>query len=661
MLNRLLQLPRYQKRLVTLFSDSLFIPVAFWLALSLRHESLYVIEDASIYLVGLLTLVASLLMFVKLGLYRAVIRYMSNHAMAAVFAGASVSALALAGSGFMLQAPVPRSVPFIYWCLAVIFIGGSRMAVRSLVHRKLVKKKERVLIYGAGKAGLQLSSVLFHGRDLRPVAFLDDNPRKHNTIVNGLAVYSPAELQKVIDKHDVSTVLLALGHAPRSKRAEILRYLESFQVKVQTMPSIHDVVTGKAKIEEIRDVEIEDLLGRDEVVADHDLLAQCITGKSVMVTGAGGSIGSELCRQIVRLKPKCLVLLELSEFALYEIEQELQELNESLRLGVELHALLGSVQKQHRMEIIMRSFNVDTVYHAAAYKHVPMVEHNIIEGVRNNVFGTWFCAEAAVAAKVATFVLISTDKAVRPTNVMGATKRFSELVLQGLAQRQDTTRFSMVRFGNVLGSSGSVVPRFRKQIHAGGPVTVTHPEITRYFMSIPEAAQLVLQAGSLGEGGDVFLLDMGQSVRIADLAKKLIRLMGLELKDENNPEGDIEIQYTGLRPGEKLYEELLIGDNPMPTTHPRIMRACERSLPWNEVEGLLDQLDKYCHLFDCESVRELFHQAPLDYYPSGELSDLIWNCSTESWRTAGTTRLTAAAYTEHEAHEEPQRSARKLA
>lgn len=625
MFEKLIYLPRYQKRLVSLLSDSVFLPFAFLLAMSLRLEQIYLPTRPEVWLTGLITLVVSLITFAKLGLYRAVIRYMSNHAMMAVLTGASVSSFVLMTVGYVLEAGIPRSVAVSYWCFTVVFVGGSRMMVRSWVHRGYVRQTERVLIYGAGKSGLQLSSMLFHGKDVRPVAFVDDDHSKNGSVINGLRVYPPSALEGLIRKYGVKSVLLALGHTPRSRRAEVLRFLESFQVKVQTMPDIADVVSGKAKIEEIKDVDVEDLLGRDEVAADTRLLGRCITGKSVMVTGAGGSIGSELCRQIVRLKPTCMVLFELSEFGLYEIEQELSEFIARENLSIELHALLGSVQHQHRLEVIMRSFNVDTVYHAAAYKHVPMVEHNVIEGVRNNIFGTWFCAEAAIQAKVSTFVLISTDKAVRPTNVMGATKRFAELVLQGLSARQAMTRFCMVRFGNVLGSSGSVVPRFRKQIQAGGPVTVTHPDITRYFMSIPEAAQLVLQAGSMGEGGDVFLLDMGASVRIADLAKKLIRLMGLEVRDEQNPDGDIEILYTGLRPGEKLYEELLIGDNPMPTTHARIMRACEKSLAWQEVEALLDQLDKYCHLFDCEGVRELLHEAPLGYTPTSDISDLIWN------------------------------------
>lgn len=625
MLQKLLYLPRYQKRIVSILTDLICLPFALWLALSLRLDQFYFTQDFSVLAVGMVTVLSSIFVFARLGLYRAVIRYMSNHAMVAIASGVSISALVFGALVFAFQAPIPRSVPIIYWCLAMIFVGGSRMVVRSLVHRRVMKTKERVIIYGAGKSGLQLSSILFHGKQLQPIAFVDDDKIKHGSILNGIRVYSPQSLPEVIASHNAKTVLLALGHAPRSQRSLVIRYLESFPVVVQTIPQINDVVSGKARIEEIHDVEIEDLLGRDEIAPDRQLLSDCIHKKSVMVTGAGGSIGSELCRQIVRLKPVKLVLFELSEFALYQIEREISQYVAKKGLSIEVHAVMGSVQKEHRMEVIMKTFNVETVYHAAAYKHVPLVEQNVIEGVRNNVYGTWYCAEAAIRAQVETFVLISTDKAVRPTNIMGATKRLSELVLQGLSQRQSLTRFCMVRFGNVLGSSGSVVPLFRNQIKEGGPVTVTHPEITRYFMTIPEAAQLVLQAGSLGEGGDVFLLDMGEQVKIADLARKLIRLMGLEVKDDANPEGDIEIAYTGLRPGEKLFEELLIGDNPMPTSHPRIMKAREKSLSWGEVEALLTQIDKYSHSFDCESVREILLKAPLGFNPSDAINDLIWN------------------------------------
>ena len=595
------------------------------LAFSLRHDTLFLPTSFEIVSVLVITVVMSLFAFTRLGLYRAVIRYMSNHAMRAVLGGVTFSALALAVSAFFLGAEMPRSVPIIYWCLALVFVGGSRMTARSLVHSRIVRDKECVIIYGAGKSGLQLSSVLFHGKQMQPVAFIDDDESLQGSILNGIRVYSAASLPTVLAKYSAKTVLLALGHAPRSQRSLVIRFLETYPVVVQTIPDMNDVVSGKAKIEEIKDVDIEDLLGRDEVAPDRELLSECITRKTVMVTGAGGSIGSELCRQIVRLNPNKLVLVDSSEYALYEIERELKKYLRKKDLSIELHAVMGSVQKLNRMTQVMKSFSVDTVYHAAAYKHVPLVEQNVIEGMRNNVFGTWYCAEAAIAANVENFVLISTDKAVRPTNVMGASKRLAELVLQGLAKRQSTTRFCMVRFGNVLGSSGSVVPLFRDQIKQGGPVTVTHPEITRYFMTIPEAAQLVLQAGAMGEGGDVFLLDMGQSVKIDDLARKLIRLMGLEVKNEDNPDGDIAIEYSGLRAGEKLYEELLIGNKPMPTAHSRIMRGREISLDWGDVKVLLDRIDDLSKDFDCKGVRNLLMMAPLDYKPNDELSDLVWN------------------------------------
>ena len=625
MLNKLLYLPRYQKRLVSMLIDSLCLPFALWLALSLRLDLIFVPNDTKILFVAFITVFSSVFIFARLGLYRAVIRYMSNHAMLAIIMGVSFSALVLAAIGFVSHAPIPRSVPIIYWCLALIFVGGTRMVARSLVHRGMMKAKEKVIIFGAGKSGLQLSSILFHGKQLQPIAFVDNDASKQGSILNGIRVYSPDALPVVISKYGAHRVLLALGHAPRSDRSQVIRSLELYPVVVQTVPQINDVVSGKARIEEIRDVEIEDLLGRDEVSEDRESLSGCIANKVVMVTGAGGSIGSELCRQIIKQKPSKLVLFELSEFALYQIEQEISQVILKKCLKIEVHAIMGSVQKQHRMEVIMKSYAVNTVYHAAAYKHVPLVEHNVIEGVRNNVFGTWYCAEAAIKANVETFVLISTDKAVRPTNIMGATKRLSELVLQGLSKRQEKTRFCMVRFGNVLGSSGSVVPLFRRQIKEGGPVTVTHPEITRYFMTIPEAAQLVLQAGSMGDGGDVFLLDMGGQVKIADLAGKLIRLMGLEVKDDENPDGDIEIHYTGLRPGEKLYEELLIGNDPLATDHPRIMKAREISLAWQEVENILEQIDQFSHFFDCQAVRDVLLDAPLGYNPSNNIDDLVWN------------------------------------
>ncbi|ARU56031.1 polysaccharide biosynthesis protein CapD [Oleiphilus messinensis] len=657
MINLLFKLPRRQKRIVSVCADLVFLPLAFWAAMSLRLDQFYNpfvavpgiepelqvlrtmlgLSDGlqlKVILVLLFTVSASVLIFIRLGLYRAVIRYMSNHALIAVLTGVSISALVLAASSFVGQTNIPRSVTLIYWCLALLFVGGSRMVIRSIFQHQMMKAKERVIIYGAGSSGLQLSSVLYQGNQFQPVAFIDDSPIRQGSILNGLRVYPPPFLSKTIDRYGANRILLALGETSRAQRSVILRFLEGLPVMVQTIPSMSDILSGKATIAEVRDVEVEDLLGRDEVEPDSALSGSCITDKVVMVTGAGGSIGSELCRQILNHNPKGLVLFEISEYALYALHQELETYVTKNALSVELKAVLGSVQKEHRLEVIMQTFGVQTLYHAAAYKHVPMVEHNIVEGVRNNIFGTWYSAEAAIRAKVETFVLVSTDKAVRPTNVMGASKRMAELVLQALAKRQTGTRFCMVRFGNVLGSSGSVVPLFREQIKAGGPVTVTHKDITRYFMTIPEAAQLVLQAGAMGEGGDVFVLDMGEPVKIADLAKKMIHLMGSEVRDDQHPDGDIEIAYTGLRPGEKLYEELLIGENARGTQHPRIMKAQEKSLAWPDTAALLDELDRACHIFDCDRVRDLLVQAPTDFMPNTDIEDLVWQ---------STLRLEAAA------------------
>ena len=624
MFEYILNLPRYQKRIVSVVTDSVFILLALWLSICIRLEIFYIPNNKLVIGSFVLTLAVTIGVFIRLGLYRAVIRYLSNHALIAVVSGVSVSALIFSASSFLLKAPVPRSAPFIYWGLALLFVGGSRMLVRSYVHQTKRKLKEKVIIYGAGTSGIQLANALFQGEEFQPIAYVDDNKTREGSVFQGLRVHNPAQLSKLIEKHGVNKLLLAIGSAPHSQRSLILRYLEPLPIQVQTIPNMAEVISGRARIEEIKDIEIEDLLGRDPIAPNNELLDAFIKDKVVMVTGAGGSIGSELCRQIIQHKPKELVLFELSEFNLYTTHSELQTLINEHQLDVDLKPVMGSVQREHRLEVIMRTFNVQTVYHAAAYKHVPLVEHNVVEGVRNNIFGTWYAAEAAIKAKVETFVLISTDKAVRPTNVMGASKRMAELVLQGLSKRQHTTRFCMVRFGNVLGSSGSVVPLFRKQIKKGGPITVTHPDIIRYFMTIPEAAQLVLQAGNMGEGGDVFVLDMGAQVKIADLARKMVHLMGLEVKEEGNPEGNIEIAFTGLRPGEKLYEELLIGDDPQGTGHPRIMKAQELALKWDEVRDVLGRLDKACHTFDCDKVRAILEETPLGFAPNSNMEDLVW-------------------------------------
>jgi FlaA1/EpsC-like NDP-sugar epimerase len=465
---------------------------------------------------------------------------------------------------------------------------------------------------------------MLSGSNFEPVAFVDDKRALISRRINGITVHSSVELPHLIRSLGIRRLLLAMPAASRRRRQEILSSLEDLEVHVQSVPELSDVISGRARIDELRDVDVNDLLGRDPVPPIQSLFRSCIEGKSVMVTGAGGSIGSELCRQIIMLSPSKIVLFELSELALYSIDQELRKIVVRLGLQTELVPLLGSVHHRQRVRDSMFAFGVQTVYHAAAYKHVPMVEHNMIEGLHNNVVGTWYTAEAAMDASVETFVLISTDKAVNPTNVMGATKRFAELVLQGLQARSPSTRFCMVRFGNVLDSSGSVVPLFREQIKNGGPVTVTHPEVIRYFMTIPEAAQLVIQAGAMGTGGDVFVLDMGQPVRIADLARRMIHLSGLSVRDSSSPDGDIEIQYTGLRTAEKLYEELLIGSNVAGTEHPRIMRAVEHSLPWARIQELLEDLLIALSNFDCPRAISRLGDAVQEYNPTGDIKDYVW-------------------------------------
>lgn len=635
MFQKFLNLPRFHKRVISVAADVVALLFALWAAFSLRFEQQFWVPSQEQAVLSALTVVFTIGLFVRLGLYRAVVRYLSDRAFVTVIAGVVSSAVALILLGYWLDVLVPRSVPVIYAALAFIFVSGSRMSVRMLVMRPSRHNKERVAIVGAGETGLQLCQALEQGTEYRPVMFVSFLKANHRALINGLPVYDSDHIERAVQKHRVKRLLLALDADSGVDRKALLRQLEPLAIPVQTVPSMSELIAGQKRINDIRDLELEDLLGRDPVRPDNAQVAVSLYGKSVMVTGAGGSIGSELCRQIIQHRPGALVLFEQSEFSLYSIERELQAINRIEGLEVEIHALLGSVTHRRRCESAMRAFGIQTVYHAAAYKHVPLVEHNVIEGVQNNVLGTWHTAEAAIAAGVERFVLISTDKAVRPTNVMGASKRMAELVLQGLAQRQSKTVFSMVRFGNVLGSSGSVVPLFRDQIRDGGPVTVTHPDIIRYFMTIPEASQLVLQAGSMGQGGEVFVLDMGEPVKIANLARKMIHLMGLEEKTEDNPNGDIEIIYSGLRPGEKLFEELLIGDNPQGTAHPRILMAREVSLRWAEVESLLEKFARASQDFDCAAIIEMLFEAKTGYAPNGELVDLVWcNGSRAAYKAA---------------------------
>ena len=606
--------PRSIKRTITVSFDFFVVIFSLWLALSLRYSEFY-IPAQSIWWVFLAAPAIAIPVFIKFGLYRAIIRYLGMQAIWTVVKATMLYEILFAILILMSNVQgIPRTVYAIQVILLLIIVGGTRLIARWWINsmqngsnhparnKKLVPP---VIIYGAGASGMQLASALKQSYQYRPVAFIDDAVEFHNHQINGLTVFPFTKLSHLIELHGVADLFLALPSVARGRRNELIRLLEPYSLHVRTLPSLIDLADGKVNVSDIREVDIADLLGREAVEPIKDLLEANITNKVVMVTGAGGSIGSELCRTIIRLKPSSLVLYELNEFSLYAIEMEL----ESLDIGVPVFALLGNVQDQKRIESVCSRFNINTIYHAAAYKHVPMVEKNTSEGVRNNVFGTLSCVNAAIASKVETFVLISTDKAVRPTNTMGATKRFAELVLQGLAREQSETRLIMVRFGNVLGSSGSVVPLFREQIANGGPITVTDSRIIRYFMSIAEAAELVIQAGAMGQGGDVFVLDMGEPIRIVDLAKRMIHLSGCIEKNKENPEGDIEITYTGLRAGEKLYEELLIGDKIADTNHSKIMRAEEKVISWLDLSNILPRLQNVNDQNNTEEVRAIL----LDY------------------------------------------------
>ena len=636
MINRMIGLSRINKQLVMLFADSVALVLILLASFSIRLGYWYYPESDLVWVIFGAPVVASII-FVRFGLYRAVIRYIGFKALWAIVQAVSLYALVWGAIGFMVATDgIPRSVILINWVLSLLAIGGVRIFARALLSENTNFKflmfnfelngksqgdKKRVLVYGAGDAGVQLVSALSHSSEYNPVGFVDDLKELQGNQITGLNVYSIDAIEGVISKLRVDEVLIAMPSASRTKRLDIINILESYPVLVRILPGVAELAEGKVSIGDLREVSIKDLLGRDTVVPNKELLSKNITNKVVVVTGAGGSIGSELCRQIVFLKPKALILYEMSELALYTIEKELSNIGMH---SMDLYPILGSVNNKTRLTNVFKRFGVDTVYHAAAYKHVPMVEFNNTEGVDNNIFGTLNCAQAAIDTGVKTFVLISTDKAVRPTNTMGATKRSAELVLQALSAKQSDTKFTMVRFGNVLGSSGSVIPLFKQQIKVGGPVTVTDVNMVRYFMTIPEAVELVIQAGAMGLGGDVFVLDMGKPVRIDDLAKKMIRLSGLEVKDESNPDGDIEIKYTGLRPGEKLYEELLIGDNVSETDNPLIMRAQEEMLAWDELEPILNDLQIAITNCDQKKLRELLIQIVPGFKPQCEITDVLY-------------------------------------
>lgn len=625
--NKRLPFRKLSRRMVL---DVLILPFSLWLALILRYDSIW---PATMETYTWLFVAAPLIavpIFSRLGTYRSVPVYTSINAFYNIVTATSLHTVLLMMVAFVdVSQKISVTVFAIYWFVSLTFIGGSRVVLRTLLvwHNRSKTTTLPVVIYGAGSAGAELAEALQAGQEFKPIAFLDDKRLLQGKEIRGLKVYPTGNLKMLIQKYHVKQVLLAIPSAQRSRRKTIVNYLEKMSIGVRTVPALADIVSGRSKIQELKDIDIEDILGREPVSPDHRLMSACITGKSVMVTGAGGSIGSELCRQIVKMQPSLIVLFDASEYALYTIDRELREY-----CAVEIHnirpvniiPILGTVTNENKLKLVIESFGINTVYHAAAYKHVPLVEHNPIEGVKNNIFGTWCALKAVLDAKVDSFVLISTDKAVRPTNVMGATKRMAELVVQASAKEATNTQLSIVRFGNVLGSSGSVVPLFRQQIQNGGPVTLTHKEMTRYFMTIPEAAQLVIQAGAMATGGEVFVLDMGNPVRIFDLARRMISLSGLTIRDDENPNGDISIEITCPRPGEKLYEELLLGNNVTATDHPRIMKANEVELPVEKVQDILKSLEDYCAEYNIVSVRKILKEFIDGYAPQCDIEDLIW-------------------------------------
>jgi FlaA1/EpsC-like NDP-sugar epimerase len=632
---RLLSLPRPKKRALQVSVDLLLLVSGFVFSMCLKLGNLSFASDLHVWSVLLPVLPISIYAFARLGFYRAVLRYIAGRALVAILLGATLSGLVMVLAIFVLAAPVPLAVPIIYCLLTFFCIGGSRFGFRELVNFSQNRRKQRVAIYGAGAAGRQLLQVLHQRSDYVPVAFIDDSVHAQGTDIGALKVYGPRQIDKLVRNNGVDVVLLAIPSASKARRKQILNSLEGWPLLIQSVPGLDDIMSGKARIDQINDVGIEDLVGRDPVPPRPELLGANITGKSVMVTGAGGSIGSELCRQILRLKPKHLVLFEISEPALYTVAQGLDLMQTKLQTKVAVSQVLGCVKSAALLERTLNTFQVNTVYHAAAYKHVPLVEQNVAEGVLNIVIGTATVAKAAIAAKVESFILISSDKSVRPTNIMGASKRLAELVCQALADAQSGsgTTISMVRFGNVLGSSGSVIPLFRRQIESGGPITVTHPEITRFFMTIPEAAQLVIQAGAMAKGGEVFFLDMGDPVLITELAAKMARLHGLKPIVFANPKtdkpgpGEIGIVFTNLRPGEKLHEELLIGSDSRETIHPRIRAANESRQPPVELFAAIEQLALACDSNDILQIHKIMIEQQTAYKPSIEIADQFWKSS----------------------------------
>ena len=586
-------------------TDSIAIPLCLWLAFALRLGE-WSPDVAAFWPAFLVSALVCIPIFSHSGLYRQVVRYIGSHAMLAVVKGTTITAIVLSAVAYTLpMTGFPRSVPVIFWLITLVYVAGTRFLVRTYFQWLINKSQARepVIIYGAGASGVELARMLTQQGQYAPVAFLDDDKKAQRRIIDGIYVYAPKAVAQLLKDTQANQVFVAVSSDEVDNRKRIIEFLEPFAVHVRLIPDLVDLISGRQSIANIRDVQLDDLLGRDQVDPLPQLLGGSVFQRNVLVTGAGGSIGSELCRQIIRQRPQMIVLLDQSEYGLYQIHRELRDLAEREEIEVPLATVLGSVTDAVLLKRTFQSFSVETIYHAAAYKHVGLVETNVIQGLKNNTFGTLYAAQAARETGVRDFILVSTDKAVRTTSVMGASKRLAEMILQALQDESEYTCFSMVRFGNVLGSSGSVVPLFAEQIERGGPVTVTHPEVTRYFMTIPEAAQLVLQAASMARGGDVFLLDMGQPVKILDLAHRMIRLKGHSVKDDESLHGDIEIRITGLKPGEKLHEELLVGDAVEQTLHRKIMRAHERYVSWRELSAALATLENACDSFDHEKIK----------------------------------------------------------
>ena len=619
-IKNLINLSRFYKQTILIAIESLILILVLYASFVIRLGYFYIPIQPILALIIAAPIIA-MPIFIKYGLYNSIIRYMGLKSAWDIAKAVSLYSLIWGVVVFLTAVyGIPRSVILINWLFAIISILGFRLFARWILLNKHQINAINVLIYGAGSAGRQLYIALKDSREYKPIAFIDDNDTLHGKSINGINVISPTKVFNFIKKNDISEILLAIPSASRKRRNEIIKLLISNSVLVRTLPSLSKIAQGKIQIDDLFKINIDDLLGRKSIKPDNALMKKNITNKVVFVTGAGGSIGSEMCRQILALKPKILILYELNEFSLYSISSHLSEINNN---KVQVKSILGSVNDEQRLSNVFQKYDVQTIYHTAAYKHVPMVEFNSSQGVINNIFGTVCCAKAAISNNVATFVLISTDKAVRPTNTMGATKRFSEMMLQALSVSQKITCFSIVRFGNVLDSSGSVIPLFKKQIKAGGPVTVTDPKIIRYFMTIPEAVELVIQAGSMSRGGEVFLLDMGEPILILDLAKKMIALSGLHIKDDNNPDGDIEISFTGLRSGEKLYEELLIGQNAKETPHSKIMSANEEFLKLDDLEIILGELKTAIGENNMVNLRKLLIKAIPEFKPQSKVQDLM--------------------------------------